>query len=236
MIAVFCGDVEEVPQLLENGADVRRRKLNTMPMRYFLFSALFLCCSSPLLAQSESGVMVIGSATVGFRATDNEYGSPYLESGLGGWGWGGSVAGFGVRSRCIFGGEVSTVRTSKVLTGRLVSSQNEFHSPIPNQYKFQETFVSALVGATNTRNTIHYFGGGGLTVGEPKGEHFESNPSPPHWFVVTGGIDGVLRLSTHSHLVVGVRYSYVFSGDHFTYVGAGHHALRTNIGFGFGSK
>jgi hypothetical protein len=180
--------------------------------------------------------MVVASGTLGFQAKDETYKSPYLENYLGGSSFGGSMAVLGERRHVVFGGEVSTVRFSKELAGRVVSARDKFNNPIPVRITFQETFASGLIGVSNSTRTLQWLGGAGITMGAPRAENGSLDDQPvDHWFVASGGANWLVPMASRIRFVAGVRYSYVFSDRELQFVGLGHHAIRANVGVGFGS-
>lgn len=207
-------------------------------IRHAATSAVLLGLSLlPSAARAQSGVSVIPSVVLAFEATDDLYHSPYLSEPLGGFAWGGSVAVLGQRQRLVFGGEIDSVRMSKVLEGRLVSTEQTDHSPRPTPYVFQETFVSGIVGGTNANRTFQYLGGAGVTLGRPEAQDRSYDNFPGrHWVVLTGGANWLGPRSARVKFVFGVRYHYILRGDTWQTFGLDNQSFRVQWGLGLGSR
>ena len=206
-----------------------------MRLRSLILATAVLAIPSTSFSQGDSRVVVIPSAVIAFQPADKSWGSPYLTGHLGGLGWGASLAVLAERGRFVVGGEINSARYEKELSGRLVSSLDENHVPIPVRVTFQESIVAALFGYSG-RN-IHVLGGPGVTLGTPQFEGRNRSPdAPDHWFVLTGGLDVFLPASRQMQFAIGARYFHIFgTSGRFSTLGLQDSGLRATVGVSFGS-
>lgn len=179
--------------------------------------------------QADSGVIFVPSAVFAFQPKDTYFGSPYLFDHLGGFGWGGALSLLREDGNLVFGGEINHAFHSKELSGR-VSNET------PRQVNFHETFLTGVLGYSDDGRYFQAVGGGGVTLGEPRSEGVSQNSEGAnHWFVVTGGFNFFVPSSARVRVAFGLRYSYVFAGDRYTYVGLSKNVFRGTVGVAFGS-
>src|SRR5690349_17815035 len=176
----------------------------------FIVAAVLIGFPAVTFAQGASGVVVIPSIVFVYQAPDKTYSSPYLDRSIGPFAWGASITVLGKQNGFTFGGEINSARYSEELTGRVVSTRyDEFHSPLPTQVIFQETFAAALFGYSDNQRAVIVVGGPAVTLGTPQYEGQTRSPQDTdHWYAVVGGINFLLPQSRQIQLAIGARYFY----------------------------
>ena len=208
--------------------------------QFFVVAATLIGFPAATLGQSASGVAFIPSIVFVYQAPDKTYSSPYLDRSIGPFAWGASLTVLGQQNGFTFGGEINSARYSKKLTGRVVSTRyNEFHSPLPTQVTFQETFASALFGYSDDQRTVRVVGGPAVSLGAPKYEGTRrAEEATDHWYALTGGINFLFPKSRQIQVAIGGRYFYVFSSDNdeWSRIGLGRNIFQATVGVSFGSS
>jgi len=176
-------------------------------------------------------VAVTGTGLLSIQPADESYvGLPYLDRGLGGYGFGGGAAISVINHRrFMVAAEFSTTSISATQRGRLVGGRDI--NP-PAEGRLHDTLIAALVGVVSESRRFQAQGGLGWFIGNPtlNGEDVTTYDSEHRRGAVGGGLDVTKSIASRAEIIAGGRYWFAPRSTHLEQIGVGPHIIR--IGFG----